>query len=72
MKKYTEFERQEYFKKLEERQKAHLGAIHNRVNNWQPCLHDQCQQCHGTGSKLDGTSCIHNLSCPCPRCTPTC
>lgn len=35
-----------------------------------PCLHDNCPQCHGTGIGLIGT-CIHMVSCPCPKCTPT-
>jgi hypothetical protein len=36
----------------------------------EPCLHDSCSECHGTGKKKDGTTCIHWISCPCPKCTP--
>lgn len=34
------------------------------------CLHMQCTECHGTGTKETGETCIHYISCPCPRCTP--
>lgn len=34
----------------------------------QPCLHDQCEACHGTGLKSDGTSCTHRIFCKCPKC----
>jgi len=37
------------------------------------CLHESCTSCNGTGRKIsDGTMCIHFISCPCPKCTPTC
>jgi hypothetical protein len=36
----------------------------------QKCLHMSCDQCHGSGRKSDGTTCIHMISCPCPRCSP--
>jgi len=55
----------EYGNGLSERQKKHLEDIEK---NRQPCLHDGCPECHGTGRKADGSSCIHMLSCPCPRC----
>ena len=35
------------------------------------CLHDGCEQCHGTGKKQDGTACVHFISCPCPKCNAT-
>lgn len=34
------------------------------------CLHTQCTECHGTGRKENGETCVHFISCPCPRCTP--
>lgn len=34
------------------------------------CLHLLCPSCWGTGQKVDGTACVHYISCPCPRCTP--
>ena len=62
--------RDEYERDIGEMQRQHL----ERVNNyrWQPCLHDQCGECHGTGVRLDGSVCIHMISCPCPKCTPYC
>jgi hypothetical protein len=35
-----------------------------------PCLHDACPQCRGTGRSVLGI-CIHNISCSCPKCSPT-
>lgn len=35
------------------------------------CIHEKCPECHGTGIKRDGTACIHMISCPCKKCTPT-
>lgn len=37
----------------------------------QECLHDACPECEGTGTKKDGTPCVHMISCPCPKCTPS-
>lgn len=34
------------------------------------CMHQSCTQCHGSGRKGDGTSCIHMISCPCKICSP--
>lgn len=35
------------------------------------CMHDNCPTCGGTGVRKDGLgSCIHMISCPCPKCTP--
>jgi len=63
--------RKEYEEDLKQRQKKHLEAIADIQNNdWQPCLHDNCPECLGTGIKKDGSSCIHFISCPCPKCTP--
>jgi len=39
--------------------------------NQRPCLHDGCPSCDGTGIRKDGLgSCIHMISCSCPKCTP--
>lgn len=66
-------DRQEYERELREIQRKHLDKIRQLYDHeWQPCLHDQCSQCHGTGMKEDGSMCIHAISCPCPRCTPRC
>ena len=44
-----------------------------QVDHWvEPCMHDSCSQCHGTGRKADGSSCIHMISCNCPKCTVQC
>lgn len=40
-------------------------------NETQNCLHEGCPDCHGTGRDKDGRICIHHLSCPCKKCTPT-
>lgn len=63
--------REEYERNLKRVQKEHLDRINHGDNlAWSPCLHDQCPSCHGTGLKLDGSLCIHNISCPCPKCSP--
>jgi len=37
------------------------------------CMHDNCPTCGGTGNRKDGMgACIHMISCPCRKCTPTC
>lgn len=33
------------------------------------CLHKQCSQCGGTGTKLNGRDCIHYISCSCEKCS---
>lgn len=35
------------------------------------CLNDECDFCRGSGKKENGTPCIHFISCPCPKCSPT-
>lgn len=56
--------------------KFHEERIDNIVKEGtfsrQDCLHDNCSSCHGTGRKADGSMCIHMISCPCPKCSPTC
>jgi len=61
--------KEDYLKGLLRRQQEHLRNI-NSEDNWQPCLHDGCEQCIGTGRKRDGSMCVHMLSCPCPKCSP--
>ncbi len=68
----TQQEYEQYLKDLKEKQDRHLASIQDRqVSNFKPCLHDQCPQCHGTGLTFYGP-CVHGISCPCPKCTPTC
>ena len=65
--------RKAYEDNLKKIQEAHLRAVEGAEDaNWQPCMHDGCGECHGTGVKRDGTGCVHMISCPCPRCTPRC
>lgn len=57
------------------RQREHLEQINGK--NWSynapsTCLHDNCPECIGTGIKKDGSSCIHMISCLCPKCSPQC
>ncbi len=54
---------------LKERQEQHLRRVKQA---WQPCLHDQCTRCHGTGINAFGSTCIHMISCKCPKCSFTC
>ena len=64
-------DREQYEKDLKRRQKEHLYKIFNNKDaNWRPCLHDACTSCLGTGIKHDGSTCIHFISCPCPKCSP--
>ncbi len=32
------------------------------------CAHERCPKCHGTGVDSRGNTCIHYISCRCPRC----
>ena len=75
---------EQYEKDLAERQRNHLERVKElaeqrqgsqTINNFfkqefQPCAHDQCPECHGTGIKIDGTACVHMISCPCAKCNP--
>lgn len=64
--------RGQYEEDLKRRQKEHLDSIQQQDDaNWRPCLHDSCPECLGTGLKRDGSMCVHNISCPCPKCTPS-
>lgn len=64
--------REAYERDLHERQRRHLERVSQwgQGYHWRPCMHDNCQRCHGTGVQLDGQPCIHAISCPCPRCSP--
>jgi len=63
--------REDYERELKRRQEEHLQSILDNTP-FRPCLHDSCPDCVGTGIKKDGRICVHGLSCPCPKCTPTC
>ena len=61
--------REEYERELKVRQAEHLRNIaKNKAPKWVPCLHDVCPHCLGTGQKIDGSPCVHNLDCTCPKC----
>lgn len=64
-------DREQYEEDLRRRQQKHLEQVYGANEaHWQPCAHDQCTNCLGTGVGRDGRPCIHSLSCPCPKCTP--
>jgi len=66
-------DRKTYEEELKRKQEEHLRNVNGALDSnkyWQPCLHDSCPDCKGTGVKLDGSYCIHSISCPCPKCTP--
>lgn len=82
---YNDEYRKSYEEDLKRRQEEHLKRIREYQEEigyepyeqqyqppWQPCLHDACPECHGTGLKFDGTMCIHNIACSCPRCSVYC
>lgn len=68
--------REQYEEDLKRRQEEHLRNITRSMgygdHHWQPCMHENCPECVGTGVKRDGSPCIHMISCPCPKCSPRC
>ena len=60
---YTDDERREHLRRVMELQKQRTDPRPKRE-----CLHNKCPSCKGTGVKIDGTVCIHMISCPCPKC----
>lgn len=70
----VDFDRTQYEEDLRRRQEEHMRRMQEygrqRLPKWRPCLHDGCTECHGTGKKVDGSPCVHMISCPCPRCSP--
>jgi hypothetical protein len=74
--------REAYENELKRRQDEHLERVRKNTQPygnrnqghqqaWRPCMHDQCSSCYGTGMKFDGSPCIHMISCPCPKCSPS-
>lgn len=70
-------DREPYERELKERQRRHLEIVRQLdivrrgpYGSYQPCMHDNCPDCVGTGLRRDGSVCIHEISCPCPRCSP--
>jgi hypothetical protein len=69
---HVSLDREWYEEDLRRRQKEHLDRVQKQQDyNWRPCMHDSCPECLGTGIKHDGSMCVHYISCPCPKCTPT-
>ena len=67
---WDQHNKENYEKELKKRQQEHLDSIKSNQNAyWQPCAHDSCSECVGTGIRKDGSMCIHSLSCSCPKCT---
>ena len=65
-------DRKQYEEDLKRRQQEHIDSIIEQNDlNWQPCMHDACPECLGTGISKRGRPCIHGIACPCPKCTPT-
>lgn len=61
-------DRDDYEKDLRRRQEEHLRKVRSDKDiYWEPCVHDGCIECHGTGIKLNGSPCIHSISCNCPK-----
>jgi hypothetical protein len=63
-------DREIYERDLKRRQYEHLKNVKRNVREWQPCAHNSCSECHGTGVKANGSACIHMLHCSCPKCSP--
>lgn len=79
-------DKETYEADLKKRQEEHLNRVQQNRNldngfnkpfpygpiktTWKPCLHDGCTECIGTGIKRDGSTCIHYISCQCPKCSP--
>lgn len=60
-----------YEEGLRRRREKHYEYLRQATRRpYQPCTHDGCSECVGTGIKRDGSPCIHMISCPCPKCSP--
>lgn len=63
---------QEYQADILRQQEEHLRQIAApNERSFQPCMHNSCPSCVGTGIRQDGSACVHGISCPCPKCSPT-
>lgn len=53
------------------RLKTNLDKIDSQnvfIERKDKCLHDNCEECHGSGRKKDGSPCIHFVHCNCLKC----
>jgi len=65
--------KEEYEADLKSRQQKHLEGVRSYGGaTFQPCMHDQCTECIGTGIRNNGEGCVHWISCKCPKCSPVC
>ena len=58
---------------LRRRQAEHLRKVKKNRDAGELddfCAHDRCGDCLGTFVKLDGSTCVHMISCTCSRCVP--
>jgi hypothetical protein len=60
------------------KKQATLGRIWEKIKQAEDerfskgCYHDWCSSCHGSGfNATNGKPCVHAISCPCPKCSPT-
>ncbi|MDC9589795.1 3'-5' exoribonuclease [Xenorhabdus sp. XENO-10] len=42
------------------------------TQNDEPCLHQNCPDCHGMFVKSNGEQCVHTMICRCPNCQKEC
>ena len=71
---HTRVSNSEARESLRRRQAEHLRNVKKNRDAGEPndsCAHDRCSDCVGTFVKLDGSKCIHMISCTCSRCVPT-
>ena len=58
---------------LRKRQEEHLKKVKKfrwDEDSTERCAHNACSSCVGTGIRIDGSVCVHWISCRCRRCTP--
>ena len=46
----------------------HYAYLYSDDESEEVCMHDNCLECGGTGTKKDGSMCAHYISCSCPKC----
>ena len=71
---HTKVSNSEARESLRRRQAEHLRKVKKNRDAGElndSCAHDRCSDCVGTFIKLDGSTCVHMISCTCSRCVPT-
>ena len=72
---FSSVNREAYEENLRKKQEEHLKQVKEykeQMHPWRPCMHDSCQECFGTGIKINGSMCIHMIYCQCPKCSSWC